>query len=153
MKVEKMIPAPSLQLSLSGAVIRALRLSFAVLDNANAYAYHGINSSDSDLSTSNAFLSELRDLYNELTVPEHLSNTQHDSWKKLLVLTTKIQRVAGDLIVHLEDSQQVDGKHQQSSELKPKFHGVWTEEDREALNRRLSGLKDILVDEIVPTLK
>ena len=148
-----MIPAPPLQLSLSGAVSRALRLSFAVLDDANAYAYHGINSSDNDISESNNFLSELPDLNNELTVPEHLSNTQHDSWKLLLVVATKMQRVAGDLMVHLENSQQVEGIHKQSSELRPRFHSVWTEEDREALKRRLLGLKDILVDEIVPALK
>ena len=86
-------------------------------------------------------------------MPEHLSNTQHDSWKKLLVVATKMQRVAGDLIVHLEDSQQVEGKYMQSGELKPRFHSVWTEEDREALKRRLWGLKDILVDEVVPALK
>ena len=148
-----MTPAPLLQLSLSGAVIRALRLSFAVLGNANANAYHGINSSESDSFESNSFLSELRDLYNELTAPEHLSNTQHDSWKKLLVVATKMQRVAGDLIVHLEDSQQDEGKYKQSGELRPGFHSVWTEEDREALRSRLSGLKDSLVDEVVPTLK
>ena len=146
-----MIPAPLLQLSLSGAVIRALRLSFAVLGNANAY--HGISLSDADLSRSNSFLSEFRDLYNELTVPEHLSNTQHDSWKKLLGVATKMQRVAGDLIVHLEDSQQVSGKFERSSELKPRLYSVWTEEDREALKCRLSGLKDTLVDEVVPTLR
>ena len=148
-----MIPASSLQLSLCGAVVRALRLSFAVLDKANANAYRGTNSSDSDVSESNSFLSELRDLYNDLTVPEHLSNTQHDSWEKLLVVATQMQRVAGDLIVHLEDSQQVEGKYKQSSEMKPGFHSVWTEEDREALKGRLSGLKDILVDEVVPPLK
>ena len=146
-----MIPAPSLQLSLSGAVIRALRLSFAVLGNANAY--HGMNLSDSELSESNSFLSELGDLYNELAVPEHLSNTQHDSWKKLLVVATKMQRVAGDLIVHLEESRQVEGKHAQSSELRPRVHGIWLEEDREALKCRLSGLKDTLVDEVVPALR
>ena len=146
-----MIPAPSLQLSLSGAVIRALRLSFAVLGS--AYAYHDTNLSDNHLSGSDSFLSELAELYNELTVPEPLSNTQDDSWKTLLVVATKMQRVAGDLIVHLEESQQVEGKYKQSSELKPSLHGIWTEEDREALTRRLSGLKDILVDEVVPTLK
>ena len=146
-----MIPAPSLQLSLSGAVIRALRLSFAVLGNANAC--HGMNLSDSELPGSNSFLSELGDLYNELAVPEHLPDTQHDSWKKLLVVAMKMQRVAGDLIVHLEESRQVEGKNTQSSDLKPIVHSIWLEEDREALKSRLSGLKDTLVDEIVPTLR
>ena len=146
-----MIPAPSLPLSLSGAVIRALRLSFAILGNANAY--QDINLSDSELSGSNSFLSELGDLYNELAVPEHLSSTQHDSWKKLLVVATKMQRVAGDLIVHLEECQQVEGEYPQSGELKPRLHDIWLEEDREALKCRLSELKDTLVDEVVPTLR
>ena len=144
-----MIPAPSL--SLSGAVVRALRLSFAVLSNANAY--HGLSLLDSELSGSNSFLSELEDLYNELAVPEHLSNTQHDSWEKLLVVATKMQRVAGDLIVHLEESRQVEGEYMQSSQLKPRLHSIWLEEDKEALKCRLSGLKDTLVNEVVPTLR
>ena len=147
-----MIPTPSLELSLSGAVIRALRLSFAVLGNANAYHGTNLRLPDTDWSGSNSFLSELGDLYNELTAPEPLSNTRDDSWKTLLEVATKMQRLAGDLIVHLEESQQVESRYKQSSELMPRLYSIWTAEDREALERRLSGLKDTLVDEVVPAL-
>ena len=133
----------SLELSLSGVVIRALRLSFAILDNVKAC--HNTNSRlpVTDLSKCNSIFSELGDLFDKLTVSELWSSTRHESWRPLFETSKRVRRLVGDLIVHLEECQQVEGK----------YDSIWTEEDRVALECRLSGLKNVLVDDIIPALK
>ena len=146
-------PSPSLELSLSGVVIRALRLSFAIFGNIKSDYNKNSHVPDTDLSECNSIFSELGDLFNNLTASEPWSSTRHDVRKILIEIAKKVRRLVGDLIVHLEDCQQVGGKYGQTSELKPGFHSIWTEEDRAALEHRLSGLKDSLVDRIIPALK
>lgn len=150
---EKMTSAISLKLSLSEVVIRALRLSFAVLGYANEYHGKNLHLPGTEMSGSSSFLSELGVLYKELALSKSLPNTQDGSSKTLLEVATKMQRVVSDLLVHLEESQQVEGRYKQSSELRPRLQRIWTKEDREALDCRLSGLKDTLIKEVVSALK
>ena len=146
-------PSPSLELSLSGVVIRALRLCFATLGNAKAYCDTDSPLLDTDSSATKSILSGLGDLYNELEAAEPLSSIRHGSWRTLLEVATKMQRLVGDLIVHLEEFQQVGGNYEPSKELRRGLYSKWNEEDRLALERRLSGLRDAVVDEIIPALK
>ena len=146
-------PPPSLELSLSGVVIRALRLSFTILANAKAYCDIDSSLLDTELSATSSILSELGDLYNELAAVEPVSNIRHGSRKTLLEVATKMQRLVGDSTVHLEEVKQVGGKHAPSKDSKRGLYSAWSEEDRLALERRLSGLRDTVVDEIVPAMK
>ena len=145
--------SPPFELSLSAVVIRALRLCFTTLNNAKACYDTDSPLLNADSSTAKNILSNLGDLYNELEAAESLSSIRHGSWKTLLEVAMKMQRLVGDLIVHLEEFQQVRGDYEPSKELKRDLYSKWDEEDRLALERRLSGLRDVVVDEIIPALK
>ncbi|KAL9609000.1 MAG: hypothetical protein Q9167_006209, partial [Letrouitia subvulpina] len=140
------------ELSLAGAIIRALRLGFVILGN--SFEIHSEHSllTQPELLEPCSILPALASLYSELK-PSTEATNQDKSSEVLQDLATKMSRVVGDLIVHLERSQENEAKSTPWNEERLILQQIWKKEDIHALEQRLVWFKDMLNNVVIPALK
>lgn len=142
------------ELSLAGTIIRTLRLGFEILGN--GFEIHSGHSLllQPELLKSSSILPALASLSGELKPSADQPIIYEDKSLNLLQdLATKMSRIVGDLVVHLERSQGTEAKDIRWSEERLTLQRIWKKEDINALEQRLVWFKDMLVNDIIPALK
>lgn len=142
------------ELSLAGAIVRALRVGFEILGNGFEIHSERSSSLQPEILKSCNFLPALASSYNELEPSSEQTTTYQDqNYDMLQDLAIKMSRILGDLVVHFERSQEAEAKSGTWNELKLTLQRIWKQEDIHALERRFMWFKNILVNNVIPTLK